>query len=331
VTRHARAGVFEPPAPILHRVGQEDRHSDGVLAPADRRLAALATRQYGVASATQLRALGFGRGAIERRLLLGRLYGVHRGVYAVGHRRLSWRGHLWAAVLACGGVETAVLSHLAAAALWDLLPVPAGPIDVTSLRRSVSRDGVRVHKSGTLRPEEVTRLDGLPVTTVARTLSDLATVLTPHQLERVCHRAEHLRLLDVAQIREVPGRPAVALRAALATLERGDPDVTRRGLEELFLGLVARHDLPRPLVNTPVGPYEVDFLWPDQRLAVETDGAATHLTPTAFETDRARDADLLTQGYRVARFTWRQVADDPDRIAATLTKLLIGREARAAR
>ena len=161
---------------------------------------------------------------------------------------------------------------------------------------------------------------------MARTLVDLAGVLTAQQLERSCHRAEVLRRLDAAD-GGAPARPrrsrgARDLRAALATLAPAAPDITRSELEERFLALVADAGLPRPEVNAAVAGHEVDFLWRDHRLVVETDGAATHLTPTAFEEDRRRDAALQVAGFRVVRFTWRQITDDGRRVVQVVRALL---------
>lgn len=266
-------------------------------------------------SRTQLAEVGLGPGAIRHRARSGGLHPLHRGVYAVGHRRLTFRAHLWAAVLACGGPEAAVLSHRAAAALWDLMPVPSGAIDVTTLRESRSTSAIRVHRPRL--PPDPQTLDGLPVTTVARTLRDLAPVLSTHRLERLCHRAEHL--LDAAAP-ELGRGPK--LRSALATLAARAPDVTRSELEERFLALVAGAGLPRPEVNVRVAGHEVDFLWRARRLVVETDGAATHLNASAFERDRRRNAELGVTGLRVVRFTWRALADDPQRVLATMRSLL---------
>lgn len=182
-----------------------------------------------------------------------------------------------------------------------------------------------MHRSRTLQPlnDVVHQHDGLPVTIVARTLVDLAQVLTPHQLQRTCTRAEVLRKLDRTEIERclVNGRRSRPLRRALDTLAQAEPQITRSELEERFLALVADAGLPRPLVNVHVAGFEVDFLWPRRRLIVETDGAAAHLTPKAFEEDRRRDAALQVVGFRVARFTWRQVACDARHVAMTLRKL----------
>jgi hypothetical protein len=282
-------------------------------------------------STAQLLAAGLGPGAIKWRVRRRRLHPRHRGVYSVSPAVRSFRARLWAAVLACGGPEAAVISHRSAAAVWELGPTPSGAVDVTTLRRSASTDQIRVHRSRRLEPEDITAIDGLPVTTPTRTLIDLADVLTPHRLERACHRAELAGLLNAAVLRrrlaELPGRRTNALVAALDSLDAG-PQVTRRELEERMLALIAEHGLPRPLVNTVVEGHQVDFYWPEVKLVVETDGAAVHLTPTAFERDRQRDVELTVAGYRVVRFTWRQLRDRPRTVVRTLRKLLAGAPAR---
>jgi very-short-patch-repair endonuclease len=276
-------------------------------------------------STAQLLAAGLGRGGISLRVRRGRLHPYHRGVYAVGHTRLTPRARLWAAVLACGGPEAALLGYSGAAAPWDLMPMPNGRIDVITLRQSYSTKAIRVHRTNSLDPQDITDIDGLPLTTPTRTIVDLADQLTPHRLERVLHRAEILRLLDVAAIHarlaSLPGRRSRTLRRALASLDAG-PQPTRSELEERFLTLIAQFGLPRPRVNAIVAGHEVDFHWPTHRLIVETDGAATHLTPTAFEQDRARDAHLTALGYRVVRITWRQLTERPHEIARLPETLL---------
>jgi len=222
-------------------------------------------------------------------------------------------------VLACGGPGLAALSHRSAAVVWDLLPAP-GQFVVSTLANARSTAKIRVHRG--LQPDDITTIDRLPVTTVARTLVDLTATLTPHQTERVVHRAEHLRLLDThsldEQLARAQGRRTRPLRAALRTLETDEPDITRTVLEERFLALIRNARLPQPEVNAMVGDEEVDFLWRAQRLIVETDGAATHLTPTAFEEDRRRDAVHSMMGFRTLRFTWRQVVYEPRFVAAAI-------------
>ena len=296
--------------------------------PDDRELAVLADRQHGVVSTAQLMALGLARIAIARRTRAGRLHPVHRGVYAVGHLRLSARGRLWAALLASGGPSAAVVSHRSAAALWDLLPTPAGRPELTTLGHGASTPAIRVHRSRSLDPERdvVHDAEGLPRTSVTRTLIDLADVLPPHRLRRACHQAQFLRRLDagelVAALDRLPGRRARGLRAALAELAIADPELTRSILERRLLTLVAEAGLPRPATNVIVEGDEVDLFWRAQRLIAEADGAAAHLTPRAFERDRRRDAALQVKGYRVVRFTWAQVTREPRAVGATLRALL---------
>lgn len=242
----------------------------------------------------------------------------------MGRSKLSFRGRLWAAVLACGGIDAAVVSHRSAAAVLDLLPTPGGPVEVTTLARSASTPTIRVHRSRTLdRVADILRHEGLPVTSPTRTLLDLAEVLSPHRLERACHRAEHLRQLDAAALLiPLPGRRSIALTQAVEGLARRGPEISRSELEERFLALVAEHGLPQPQVNARVCGYEVDFSWPAERLIVEIDGRATHLTPTAFENDRRRDAILQVAGYRVVRFTYRQVVWRSQSVVGVLRALL---------
>jgi len=275
-------------------------------------------------STGQLRALGLDRGAVAWRVKRARLHPVHRGVYAVGHARLTLRGRLWAAVLACGGAGAAAVSHRCAAAVWDLLPPPSGPVEVTTLARSASTPRIRVHRSRTLDPlTDIVLDDGLPVTNPTRTLLDLADVLTPLRLARTCHRAELLRQLDAAALLvPVAGRRSIALTKAVNDLAIRGPEITRSELELRFLELISDHGLPRPEVNARVCGFEVDFLWQHAHLIVETDGAASHLTPAAFEDDRRRDAVLQVAGYRVVRFTYRQVTSQPQSVGEVLLALL---------
>ena len=206
-----------------------------------------------------------------------------------------------------------MLSHRAAASLYDLMPQPR-MIDVTTRRQSRSMPGIRVHRGA---PQEHDTIEGLPLTSPTRTLLDLATVLTEHRLSRVCHRAEQLRL----PIEPFDGeRGAKRLRRVLARLD--EPQLTRSELEDRFLSLVDSANLPSPRTNARVSGYEVDFLWAQHKLVVETDGTATHLTRSAFERDRERDRRLTIAGYRVVRFTWRDVVRRPKSVAAELRGLI---------
>jgi very-short-patch-repair endonuclease len=175
------------------------------------------------------------------------------------------------------------------------------PIDVTvpSGGGRERRRGIVVHRSTTLGSELVTRRNGIPLTCPARTLQDLRKVLSPKWLQKASRKALDLHL-DVTS----------ALDA--------EPDLTRSELERLFLRLCRSHSLPSPEVNAGIGPFEVDFLWRDLSLIVETDGFRHHGSRAAFESDRARDARLQALGYRVLRFTYRQVRQTPQAVVASL-------------
>ena len=234
----------------------------------------------------QLRELGFDRHAVWRRVRSGLLHPLHRGVYAVGHARLTLHGRYLAAVLACG--DGAVLSHRSAAALWELQPIPSGPIDVTVPGEGGRyRAGLRVHTTRSLAPAEIASRKGIPCTSVARTLLDVAATASPRAIDRLIEQAMILRIYDRNALDAVlaGGREGSrALRARLAKLQT-EPQRFRSELERRFFELVRDAGLPLPIVNGLVEGHEVDFHWPAQRFIVETDGRATHDTPIAAERD----------------------------------------------
>ena len=292
-------------------------------------IARLAEAQHNVLSLVQLNALGLGKAAVAKRAARGRLHRIHRGVYAVGHGRLTREGHWMAAVLAYG--PSAVLSHRSAAALWGLRPDNRATTDVSLPSRSArSRPGIDVHMTVTLTAADITRRDGIPCTALARTLLDLAEAVDRRGIERAIEQAEVLRLFDLRAVEDVLDRSngrrgAAVLRAVLADL--AEPALTRSDVEERFLALCRAAALPRPEVNAELvvdeGPAMiVDFLWRAQRLAVETDAYGTHGNRQAFERDRRRDQRLRLAGYDPLRFTRRQIISEPNRVAATVYALL---------
>jgi hypothetical protein len=300
--------------------------------PIDHAIAELAKGQHGVVALWQLVALGLSARAVRARVAAGRLHRIHRGVYAVGHALLSARGRWTAAVLACG--RGAVLSHRSAAALQDLRPSASTSIEVVvPRRRSSSPTGIVVRCRSGLADADMTVAHDIPCTSFARTALDLAAVLDDVGVEKVCDRAEQLRLFDLRAIEDVltrnPGaRGAGRLRRVLTRLHPQGPR-TRLELERRFLRLCRLARLPIPLVNEWVqldGPgFLGDFVWPRERLIVETDGSETHLTRRAFEDDRRRDQLLAVAGYRTLRFTWRQVTAEPERVARTVGAVLAER------
>src|SRR5215208_660692 len=258
----------------------------GTTRSADLRMAGLARGDHGVLSTSELLGCGLTRSGIQRRIEAGRLHPVHRGVYAVGHAAIGREGRWLAAVKACG--PDAVLSHQSAAELWELTPRCPGPVHITVPWRRKPRRAraIAVHRSRTLNDRDVTRRVRIPVTTPSRTLRDLRRVLPREQWETA---------VDRARARRIPVAHAV------------DEAPTRSALERRFLRLCRRHRIPAPRVNVRVGPFLVDFLWPEHRLVVEVDGYEFHRDRGSFESDRARDAELAVQGHRVLRFTYRQV------------------------
>ena len=288
---------------------------------AERALARLAGAQHGVVARTQLLELGFTRRSIERRIQASRLQLLHRGVYAVGHDNLPAKGHLLAAVLACG--PGAVLSHRSAAALWEIRPTARSGVEITTPRWLPQRPRIQL-RSARLAPDEVTSHASIPVTAPERTLIDLAAVLQKRPLERALEQAEVLRLLDAALLARLldrhPRRAGTGTLRALLAEQRASP--TRSELEERFLALIDRERLPRPLINAHVLTFEVDTAWPDQRVIAELDGHAFHSTRAAYERDRARDRALQAAGWRVIRVTWRQLEHDSAAVARDLRSML---------
>jgi very-short-patch-repair endonuclease len=291
--------------------------------PFDELIAVLAERQHGVVARRQIVALGMGSRAIDHRVRCGRLHFVHRGVYAVGHRVLSQRGRWMAGVLACG--TAAVLSHRSAAALWGIRPTSRAFIDVTTPRRLHARPGLHPHRA-VLPADEVTVHDGIPTTTPARTLLDLAAVIPRQALERALDEVEVLRLPGPHTLLDrYPRRRGAATLGALVLTSR-NPTPTRTELEAKFLTFLDGWGFHRPDVNTTIEGLEVDAAWRDARLIVELDGYATHGTRRGFERDRKRDRQLAAAGWRVIRLTWRELSGG-EALAREL-RALLGLQAR---
>lgn len=290
-------------------------------------LARLADQQHGVVGRRQLLELGVGDITTKRWLRTGRLHRLHREAFAVGHTRVNQRGRWLAAVLACD--PGALLSHRSAAALWGLMRHRGSVVDVTGRGGRQSRPGrtgLRVHR-GRIHGGEVTERAGIPVTTVARTLFDLAEVVDFHELRRAWEEADRLGLLELKAVERVYelgyGRHALRpIRLLLA--EARAPTFTRSPLEDRFAEFCREHlaDQPAPQTNVSILDHEVDAYWPSYRLVVEMDSWEFHHHRAAFEDDRARDAAMQAAGYRVIRLTHRQLESEAPRIAAQLRQLL---------
>ncbi len=293
---------FNVPVDIRRKVG---------VSPGDALIAVLAESQHGVVSRGQLRQIGLHPSAIERRLAAGRLHAVRRGVYAVGHRVLSPAGRLTAAVLACG--PGAVASHRAAAQHLGLGASTLCEVTVPVARNP--RPGIRLHVSQ-LADDEVEDHEGIPTTTVSRTIFDSAAVVPRRRIEAMLNEAEYLGLTSPTSIPELldryPGRRgAVALRHVLGLAAAR----TRTIGEEEFLVFLDAHDLPRPDTNVPRilrgSPIEADGVYADARLIIEVDGGS-HKTDRRFHEDRERDRAHLVEGWstiRVSRLDEQLAAD----------------------
>jgi very-short-patch-repair endonuclease len=278
----------------------------------------------------QLQRAGVPRHRIAYQLRKRWLESIYRGIYQVGpiapprHREM-------AAVLACG--VGAVLSHQSAGGLWDLIPLPpaTAPVTVSTTRDLRGRgSGLRLYSVASLREDEVTHLDALPLTTPTRTLLDLAGTLSTRELEQALARADRQRLLDLIQIeallaRHPRRRGNARLRALLAAPNA--PALTRSEAEERFLALVRKAGLRHPETNVAIRGFEVDALWRAERLVVEIDGFAFHSAPAAFERDRQRDGVLTAAGLRVLRITWSQLTREPEVVLVRLAQALTARGA----
>lgn len=273
----------------------------------------MAARQHGVITRRQLRECGLSDRTVSAWVAAGRLHRVHRGVYALGHAALSREGRWMAAVLAAG--PGAVLSHRSAAHLYGLITRSPSLADVTTSRGGRRTRGIAIHRTRKLEEHEVTRRNGIPVTSVERTVVDLADVATRRTVERAAGQAEMAYGITPSPINGRRG----------ARWLRGAPDRSRSELERAFVKLCRREGLACGEQNVRVAGFEVDFLWREQRLVVELDGWRYHRTRQAFERDRERDQALAREGFGVLRFTHRQVTERGGDVALTLRAALASR------
>jgi predicted transcriptional regulator of viral defense system len=282
-------------------------------------IARLAERQYGVVCRKQLMAAGVGSATIARWLEATRLHRVHPHVYAVGHSALSLNGRLMAALLYGG--DQAVFSHTTAAWIWSLIDSEPTRIHLAVPGRRRSLPGVRVHHS---RRIDRAACGKLPVTSVPRTLLDIAGMLPFRQLRRALAEAEYRKLLRPAEVLEVTGSGRYGSRALRRALAHHLPELaeTLSTLEERFLELCEAADLPIPEVNSRTGQMRVDAIWRDKHLAVEVDGGDAHSGWGQIKRDRDRELELRAQGFQVVRYTWEQVTRRRDDVVADLRRLL---------
>ena len=274
----------------------------------------------------QMLALGISEAEVQGRLEAGRLHRIHRGVYAVGHAKLTLKGRWMAAVLACGP-PVAALSHRCALALWDLRQRSSGAIEVTVRGQGKpGPKGVVVRRSAVLGGNDVACVDGIPVTSLAWTVVDYAAIASRSQVRSILEAMERRGLYIGRQLDELlnrtPNRKGVKnLHAAIAEIT-GPAPWHQSVLEEAFHELIRGSDIPDYEANVLVEGELVDALWRNERVIVELDGYAFHKSRSQFEADRRRDAKLTVAGYRVLRITQQRLTTQPEAVLADLRALL---------
>lgn len=295
----------------------------------DREIGDLARGQHGIVARRQLLAIGLDTDAVKRRTRAGRLHRLRPGVYAVGHTAITRRGRWMAAVLASG--DGAVLSHRSATALWGIWGAGAGEIHVTVPRKSRSQRSIRRHFS-MLPDDEREIVDGIPVTSAARAVLDVAAEKDEAAAESALRETEYLGIYGQVSLpalldRHPKHRGTPICREALERLRDDPGGRLRSDLEERFISFLDAHSIPRPRLNAwlSVGEdrYQVDCLWPGACLIAELDGWKSHGTKRAFRKDRKRDRRLGAAGYRVVRITEDQILNEPDALAADLQASVI--------
>ncbi|MDX6690480.1 MAG: hypothetical protein QOG15_1937 [Solirubrobacteraceae bacterium] len=290
----------------------------------DRLVAAVAGRQFQVVARVQLNALGLERGAIRSRVRRGLLYPLYDGVYIWGQSTPTPVGRAVAAVYACG--DGAVLTRHAAAARWAVRPESGALIDVTVIGdRRVRIAGIRPHRTGGFSVGDLRTLHGIPLTSPARTLLDIATDLSAHELATALELAQINKLVTRSELEatseRAPGRAGKpALRALLA-----EPAFTRSDAERRLAALIRAARLPAPVFNHRVEGFEVDAVWRIEKVVLEFDSYAFHATRAAFARDRRKDAVLSRAGYLVLRATWHELTREPYALIAHIAETLARR------
>lgn len=287
----------------------------------ERRIARIAGRQDNVIALEQLLAAGLGHDAVAYRVNARTMQRLHRGVFLLGAAPPTPMARARAAIMACGA--GAVLSHRSAAELYSLLPGTADGVDVTVVGRNPgAHSGVRLHRPRTLARHDVTSVRGIPVTSVARTVADLAATESTREVEQAFQEGLYRRVVTpravLAVIEREPRRKGAPVIRAL--LE--DPRMTRSERERTLLKLLAQAQLPKPLTNVRLHGYLVDVYWPEQRLVLEFDGWQAHGHRGAFDHDRKRDQVMLANRVRPMRVTDRHLVYEPVALVARLAQAL---------
>jgi len=296
--------------------------------PIDAAIAVIASKQWGNITRLQLREVGLDDAAIRRRVKAGRLFRVHRGVYAVGRPPVTPHERAAAAVLACG--ERAALSHGSAMTLWGFWRRWDEPFEIL-VPRDCRQPGITVHRSSTHAWRDLRTHLGLRVTSPARTILDISPRLNDKQLTRTVSNGLHSPWLKESQLADTVVRHARQPGAARIAALLGHPGTpTRSGWEDDFPGFCRHYGLPAPVMGAPVCGYTVDALFPEHKVIVELDSVEYHLDPIAFETDRERDAETAAYGFLTIRITWQRLERAPRREASRLQRILAAHAPNAA-
>ncbi len=284
-------------------------------------IARVARRQDNVITVDQLHAAGLGRGAIAHRLKARTMQRMHKNVYILGPAPPTPMARARAAAMACG--DDAVVSHRSAACLFGLLPDIAGGVEITVVGRNPGiHPGIELHRVKTLPRQDVAKVNGIKVTSIARTICDLAATESDHATEQAFQEALYRDIVTDTAVKAVLGREPT--RRGAPTIRRliSDPRLTRSEKERRLLKLIASAQLPAPLTNVPLHGYRADMYWPSQALVVEFDGWQAHGHRHAFESNRKRDQVMVAHGIRVLRVTDRHLEDEPIAVVARIAQAL---------
>lgn len=288
----------------------------------DNPLAALAAAQLGLVQTHQLQQLCLSANAVRNRVRRGRLHPIHRGVFAVGNPRITTRGEMMAAVLAC---PATILSNCSALALWGIVSPPQGAHHVTAEKWRPDRPGITVHAARALPGADPAAIDRIPLTAPARSLLDFATSAGAAELQRAVDEARVLRLLPPGELERLraraPGHHGWGPVNRLLAAER-EPGFSRSEAERRLLALIRSAGLPEPRRNAHVAGYEVDFLWPEHGLVVEVDGYAFHGGRRPFERDRRKATEFQSAQLDLLPITWLQIAEEQAWVVGSIATVL---------
>ncbi|HEY1518267.1 MAG TPA: type IV toxin-antitoxin system AbiEi family antitoxin domain-containing protein [Solirubrobacteraceae bacterium] len=289
--------------------------------PVERAIARIAGRQDNVIDRGALLAAGLARGAIAYRVKAGRMQRLHTGVYLLGPAPPTPMAKARAAALACGA--DAVVSHRSAACLFGLLPETAGDVDLTVAGRNPGvHPGIRLHRVAEIAISDATVMRGLRITTIARTICDLAATESARATEQAFQDALYRRIVTTRAIEAVIAREPTRRGSPVIRALLDDPRLTRSEKERKMLKLIDQAQLPKPLTNVRVHGYLADVYWPAHGLVLEFDGWDAHGHRLAFESNRKRDQVMVAAGLRVLRVTDRHLVHEPIALTARIAQAL---------